>query len=125
MANTIKDAVEPMRQQAMERAETIAREHVAGIVAAMERAGWDINAVAPYPKTTGSNAITDRFQYRQAVEWYNHAHALLTFDDSRHSTGIPGHPSYFRRSSTKEERYIETARQAASASFDAYVKKLE
>ena len=108
-------AVEPLRADAIARAEQRARNWAARIEAELEAAGGDLNVYAPYPRSTDGD-YKQRLARRKAIE------AIVTHKEvvSRRISD----PEIVSINAARVERIVAFAREDASASFDAYAAKL-
>lgn len=107
-------AVEPLRADAIARAEQRVRNWVARIEAELEAVGNDLKVYAPYPRGDGRD-YKQKLAFRKAVEAIvTHAGVSRRIND----------PEIVSISAEKVERFVRDARENASASFDAYAAKL-
>jgi hypothetical protein len=118
-ANPIEDAVAPLKAFAMDRAEAAARKRVEKLANALALADWDINAVAPYPKSNMSTG-----EYRSKERFYKFAGMLVTTDESRPTTGWGGRPRYVVMNAQAIEKFAAEVREMAAEHYAAYVAKL-
>jgi hypothetical protein len=114
--NKIELAVAPLKIKAMNEAEVVARNIIAGWVVKLEEAGYDRNAAAPFPRTT-----VDWASYQIAKAKY---HQLRAITKSLTLSQRPGSPDPCVLSEELCERFVETFREQAASNFDAYVAKL-
>ncbi|CAB4130009.1 hypothetical protein UFOVP116_224 [uncultured Caudovirales phage] len=117
MANTIKEAVLPLKQVAEDRARAAITALIDATLADLAAVGNDVNVFAPYPQSgIGRKEYTIRLERRRFVE---------SITSSFKSSLRFGEP-YIRVPSTEgRERAIKNTIEAATASYDAYVAKLE
>lgn len=107
-------AVEPLRADAIARAEQRVRNWVARIEAELDAVGNDLQVYAPYPRGTDGD-YKQKLAFRKAVEAIvAHAGVSRRISD----------PEIVSISAEKVERFVRDARENASASFDAYAAKL-
>ena len=107
-------AVEPLRADAIARAEQRVRNWVARIEAELDAVGNDLQVYAPYPRGTDPD-YKQKLARRKAVEAIvAHAGVSRRISD----------PEIVSISAEKVERFVRDARENASASFDAYAAKL-
>lgn len=107
-------AVEPLRADAIARAEQRVRNWVARIEAELDAVGNDLQVYAPYPRGTDRD-YKQKLAFRKAVEAIvTHAGVSRRIND----------PEIVSISAEKVERFVRDARENASASFDAYAAKL-
>lgn len=117
MTNAIAAAVLPLKDAAIERAEVEARKRVVWAAEKLQEAGNDLRVVAPRPNGNMSRAV-----YRQADSlclFFSHITRW------RATTWRRGEPQLVDIHPPAVERYIADARADASASYDAFVAKLE
>ncbi len=107
-------AVEPLRADAIARAEQRVRNWVARIEAELDAVGNDLKAYAPLPHFTDG-------EYQQKLARRNAIKAIVTHKEVSRRISDPEIVSI---SAEKIERFVRDARENASASFDAYAAKL-
>lgn len=114
--NVIAKAVEPQRAIAIERAIGFAKQSLDAMKSKLEAAEWNLDLVAPYPKSgMGRPAYVAAKSLRTRYE-------MVT-----RSTGSRirlGDPTIVVWAQDKADRFIEAARDASNAEFDAYIVKL-
>lgn len=116
MMNVIEAAVNPLKADAMNRAEKVARETIARVAAKLVAAGNDLKIAAPYP-----NSSLGRNEYMAKYATYKLYRSLCTWRKS----GIGMHePEMADMDSEKEAKFIEEAREDAAFQYDAFVAKL-
>lgn len=117
MTNPVETAVAPMKTEAMDRAAKDARERVAFVLKQIEEAGWDVNAIAPYPSSFNSS----RNDYLEGKRKYSLYRSFVR------------HVEVSRRSSDPEivvvapdriEAFVKACVEGAAASYDMFVAKL-
>lgn len=112
--NIISAAVEPLRADALARAEQRIRDWAARVEAQLAAANNDMRAYAPFPSGNGSD-YKRKLAFRKAIESIvSHAAPYIRF----------GQPEIVSVNAEKVERLVRDAREGASASFDAYAAKL-
>ena len=104
------------RQQVIEGATHWANVHVKRTTQALELDGWDLNVVAPLPKSNLSRAA-----YLAQKSRRNSIEALV---ERVATSRLMSAPCTVRLHPGKVARYIDDARATASASVDAFVTKL-
>lgn len=114
--NAIEQAVAPMKSDAVERAEQKARQMIARYLEQLEAAGWDLDVVAPHPKSTWSRA-----DYRQALSFRD---SIKRITNAAKPCSRCDEPYIVVRDQEREERVVEQIREAAGADYDAFVAKL-
>lgn len=108
-------AVEPLRADAIARAEQRVRNWVARIEAELDAVGNDLKVYAPYPRSFVDGDYKQKLARRKAVE------AIVSHTAvSRRNND----PEIVSINAEKVERFVRDARENASASFDAYAAKL-
>ena len=110
----IRAAVEPLRADAIARAEQRVRDWVARVEAQLAAVNNDMRAYAPFPSSAGSD-YKRKLAFRKAVE------SVVTYA-AAYARG--GEPQIVSVNAEKVERFVRDARDEASASFDAYAEKL-
>ena len=117
MAQSIKEAVLPLKQAAEDRARNAIVALIDTTLADLAAAGNDVNVFAPYPQSgIGRTEYMIRLERRRFVE---------SITKSFKSSLRFGEP-YIRVPSTEgRERAINNTIEAATAAYDAYVAKLE
>jgi hypothetical protein len=115
----IATAVAPLKQQAERLATERAQARIDATLAELAAAGWDAEVYAPYPSSTRM----DRERYIQARAKYNFVRGItsstLTF--CRHM----GAPDPRVSNPEAQARFVAQCVEAAGASYDAFVAKLE
>lgn len=111
-------AVEPLRADAIARAEQRFRNWVARIEAELDAVGNDLQAYAPHPHFTDGD-------YKQKLAFRDAVKAIVTRkENSLIVSRRRNDPEIVSISAEKVERFVRDARENASASFDAYAAKL-
>lgn len=117
----IAQAVEPLRQDATASATEYAHKLASTMVANIERAGWDINVAYPHPRGT-----LGRAEYKRAAMLRRLAQRFTTTDEVKHPVCRRlSDPHYVVLNQAGIDRYVEEARQDASAQYDLFIAKLE
>lgn len=118
----IAQAVEPLRQAAIDKSAVFASKLIDQMMARLEAHGWNIKAA--YPRPTGT---MDKFSYRLAQVQLQIAERLTTLDKTKHPFGTMrmGEPHYVVPNQLGAEKFIEEARADASAQYDLFIAKLE
>ena len=117
MAQSIKEAVLPLKQAAEDRARTAITTLIDKTLSDFAAVGNDLNVFAPYPKTgIGRKEYIIRLERRRFVE-------SIT---ASVKSSIKHNEPYIRLPSAEgRERAIKNCIEAATAAYDAYVSKLE
>ncbi len=108
-------AVAPIKADAIAHAETYATKTVARIRAELEEANWDIELVAPYPRTYAHDyhgAKSRRLMFDAVTKWTVASHR-------------PGTPLFVTMPDKLVENFIRQNKEAAAAQYDLFVMKLE
>jgi hypothetical protein len=114
----IATAVQPLKTDAIERAEKDANDLIDRIEAALSEHGWDIDKAAPR-----GNAFKDgSLVYKSKMAKHRLYLAVTTYTQP---TRRPGEPHIRRASPENRARFIAESRQIAAAQYDAFVAKLE
>lgn len=116
MNTAVANAVEPLRANAVARAEIFAQSIIDRTLAELAANDWDANKIAAYPSSHMSPA-----DYQKAKSKYALVRSLTMYVKSsrRHTE-----PDARLRSPENEARFIDIARKSAAFEFDAYVAKL-
>lgn len=118
--NPIEQAVMPLKDDAIERAQQAAIEEVNTIERELAEHGGDINKAAPYPRSLGGGL---RFYLARAK--YNTFHAVCVADPSHGYQSNNGHNSYFVvLDQARVDRFIKSRMADAATQYDAFVQKL-
>ena len=113
----IAQAVEPLRQEAMEQAAQVVTTYVKSLLARLEAAGMDLNVMAPMPTSTMS-----RQDYLNAK---NLRATMLRLTLPTEATRRPGQPAVRTVNQAAVNEFVEQARRDASDAYSAFVAKLE
>lgn len=113
--NHIAAAVEPLRADAMNRAEEYARSVIKNIHEQLEAEGWDAQIVAPFPKSSSRDYVAEKSRY----DLFRRISAP-NYVGSR----SPSSPDVRKADADREERFIKEAREDASDAYDAFIAKL-
>lgn len=114
--NAIEQAVAPLKQESIDAVVNRTRAIINNYIAKLEEANWDVNVVAPYPKST-----MGRSSYLAAKMRYDFIHS---FTRSVAASYRPGEPRFVYVDEELVARVLKTAADDAAASYDAYVSKL-
>ena len=121
----IAEAVEHLREAAMDRAEQETEKHIDRMIETLETEGWDLGAIAPYPK-----GIWDKKQYRQ-MKAKRHAFQSITKSSEARAKarGLIPHSresvNLVELAPEKIEKVIAEAREDAAFQYDQFIAKLE
>ena len=116
MKNLIEEALKPMKVEAMRNAEVEARRTIARVHGLLEESCWNLDVVAPFPKST-----MDKASYRKALAKRSLFKSLtVAAQTSRSMTD----PDFRKPSQELQHRFIVEAEQATAAEFDSFVTKL-
>ncbi len=116
--NAIEQAVAPLKNDAMLRAEKEAQRQIDRVLARLEECGWDVNVAAPRPNTR-----MGRNEYVQQMAIHTLFLSITTHDANKPSRR-PGDPHIRVRSEANEQRFIGGAKSDAALQYDAFVCKL-
>ena len=114
--NAIETAVYPLKAMAVEAAEQRALDKIKAVCEDLSAHGWDANACAAFP-----HSMMSRASYKQLQAKHN-LYRMLT---SATATSLRrGQPDIRVRNPEGEALFVKQFRDAAAASYDAYVAKL-
>jgi hypothetical protein len=116
--NPIEAAVAPMKAEAVQRQVAAAEEMLNKAYKILEEAGFNMDVVAPLPKST-----LGREAYKQAKAKRDYFRSITTYD-RQHVSGRAGEPQLRFPCEEAKARVLKLAEEAAAASYDAYVAKL-
>lgn len=103
MLNAIETAVNPLKQDAINRAEQYAREVIASVLEQLAAVGNDLNAAAPAPKAWTAPTAT-AMQYKAAQRKRDMFKALRSVDG--------------------QAKFVKEAQENAAFQYEAFVAKL-
>ena len=115
--NKIEQAVAPLKNDAVKRAEEQGRAMIAHHLENLEKAGWDLNIAAPRPHTK-----MDRQTYKQMLALHETVR-MLTKSKETGSRRI-GDPDFRVRNPEAEDRMINQIKHDAGFQYDMFVAKL-
>lgn len=115
-ASPIRTAIEPQKQDAIDRAEYFAWQKIFEMTDELEAAGWDLQAVAPYPYNS--------YTADAAIQRQRHKEFAQLFRSVSPSRSING-PNIVRLDEELKQRYIDGARSIAAAEYEQFIAKLE
>ena len=118
----VSAAVEPYREQAVEKAEEYAEETIGRLAAQLREEGGNLNAVAPRPTASDYGVYEAKKQRRALFEKLFPVDRIEGADPLR-----PGRAETFLSPTPRPEsvaRFVVEARKDSSVQFDAYVAKL-
>ncbi len=119
MTHPVAAAILPLRDDAIERADLLAREHIARLIAKLEEANWNLCAIAPRP-----NSLRDsREKYLTAQRRRAQFSAITTFVQDKPYRRF-NDPEFRARSPEREAAFIAAAKEAAGVQYDLFVAKL-
>ncbi len=112
----IRQAVEPLKALAVERAKTVAKDVIERSIGTLDAHGWDVNKAAPQPKSTLSkNDYVAEKERRNLL--------IRITEPVWASTSYKG-DYLVKRSLENEQKYIEQAAKDAALAYDDFVSKL-
>ena len=116
MNQTISQAVEPLRTEAMKRSEIKAVEIALSVAKELVENGNDLRKAAPYPKTAWSgNHPAEIAKHRLFGGLVHHVGGCRGMND----------PDPVVMHSVYVDRFVDNARTDASAQYDSFIAKLE
>jgi hypothetical protein len=115
----IRECVEPLRIQAVKKAEDHATNYVQRVINDLFTYEWDLEKAAPYP---WSSLRMPRREAQIALRKYNSYKSLTT---SKEVTRRRGEPDYVDMDEASVIRYVDACKEAASAQYTAFIAKLE
>jgi len=118
MTHPVAAAILPLRNDAIERADLLAREHLIRLIAKLEEAGWNLDIVAPRP-----NSRDSREKYVSANRRRELFSSITTFVQDKPCRRA-NDPEFRARSAEREAAFIASAKEAAGLQYDAFVAKL-
>ena len=116
MIQVIRQAVEPLKALAVERARAVAKEVVERSLYTLDAHGWDVNKAAPQPKSTLVKA-----DYLEEKERRN---LLIRITEPVWASTSYKGDYLVKRSPENEQKYIEQAAKDAASAYDDFVSKL-
>jgi hypothetical protein len=115
LTDKVYQAVLPLKQRAIEKAEADTREYLAKAVSKLEKAGFDLNALAPYGDRKADDERTfDKKNARRA--FYN---SFTKGERKGFGAAIT-----YTVEADRIEKLVEDAKKDAAHQFEAYVAKL-
>lgn len=117
----IAKAVEPLRAEAIARAEKEAKEDIAQVKKTMEENAWDLNKVAPHPPRGMSAWDKQHAKMKRARAYFEHF-VRRTSTDYHHDWQT--RPYIVEMHDDMCERHIEMQKEMASAQYDMFIAKL-
>lgn len=115
--NAIEQAVMPLKEEAIERAEQRAKEIISKSIARLEAAEWNLDRVAPRVKATQCS----RSEYAEKMG----KHSLYCSITRCSVSGRrPGEPNIRVKADDLEHRFVEQSKEMAALEYDAFVAKL-
>lgn len=119
MSLLVREAVEPLRDAAVQRARQEARGRIDRIKQHLSECGWDLDQAAPSANGRMSRARYSAAQGKRAL--YGH---VVRTDPSR-PPRFMSDPHMVVESAEKEAAFIEDAGKDAGAQYDAFIAKLQ
>lgn len=115
--NPIVEAVSPLKNDAMERAERYARKVAGSVGTKLAQANYDLRIAAPYPSSR-----LGRNDYKAQLATYKLFQRLTTW---RPNQIVGMHTSCFADMNPEfVEKFVQDARDNAAAQYDLFVAKL-
>jgi hypothetical protein len=118
MMNPIETAVLPLRTVAVERATFVAEDRIERMTKEIEAAGWDLDKVAPYPRTDIGRkayqvAMAKRSMFRMVF-------SVAPTDRCRKMS----EPFILEKNAAYEAKFVDDMARDAAAQYDMFVAKL-
>ncbi|NBP03285.1 MAG: hypothetical protein EBU90_25010, partial [Proteobacteria bacterium] len=110
--NKIEQAVAPLKNDAIKRAEEKGQAMIANHLENLEKAGWDLNVVAPRPHT-----MMDRKSYKEKMALHNMIRQLTS---SNTPTRRINDPDIRIRNRQAEQRLLDQIKQDAAFEYDKF-----
>ena len=120
MNELIKQQIEPLRSDAIKRANEYAKQIVKNVREDLKSHDGDINAAAPYP--SGNNI--SRAEYAREVANYKLYQSLTKTDKSKPECYRHNTPRYVVICQNMRKKFILAAEEKAAFEFDAFIVKL-
>lgn len=118
-AEPVGAALHGRKVDAVASAERFARDKIEKTLAELEKAGWDLNALAPYPDPRKHGRET----YLKMRDRRNYF-AMLTEQDPEHRNFRTTGPDIRVRSDRNEQRFVDTAKEGAAFQYDKFICKM-
>lgn len=117
----IAKAVEPLKLDAIIRAEQDAREYIVKLTAILEKHGFNLTAVAPEPNslTMGREQYRTMKNRRSLFESITKVVTKISYHERK-----AGVPEIVEIDADRVERFVEAAKIASVLHYDAFVAKL-
>lgn len=115
MTTAIAAAVLPLKADAIGRAEMDAKATVASMTVKLEAVGWDLERLAPYPRSSDAS-------------YHSKIRARRFYDGLTKCTAVsrrPHDPCIVVIDNARVAKFIEDAKTDAALQYDAFVMKLE
>lgn len=116
--NPIEQAVLPLMEQAMDKAEQWARSKIEAIGQDLVANNNDLNIIAPYPS---SRTIHDRKEYELAMSKYRMYRYVCK---GRAGSRRMNDPEFADLCQEKIDRFVAESREMASLSYEGFIAKL-
>jgi hypothetical protein len=122
--NPIEAAVAPLKDRAVALAAARAEQKITEVLADLHAHGWSLKAAAPHPRSNMSRRSYKEMQakhnlYRQLTD-----RADRTNDPNAYLSSVPGADDLRISNDASEVHFVKQFKEAAAASYDAYVAKL-
>lgn len=117
----IAKAVEPLKADAITRAEQDARAYIVKLTAVLEKEGFNLTAVAPEPNSW--NMGREQYQTMGRRRGLFESFTTRIGEVSYHQRKA-GEPEIVAVDPVRVERFVENAKIAAAAHYEAFVAKL-
>jgi hypothetical protein len=120
MNNPIVKAVEPLKADAIKRAEEEANKIIQRVTDLLHQAGNDIQIAAPYPKSVGPNALWGE-HYHMALSKYK---LFKSLTKSRKGSRSPNEPDFADIDQNLVQRFIKQSKEDAAFQYKQFIHKL-
>lgn len=117
MENLIEQAVLPLKQDAIDRAERDAKVYIENMVSELKAANWDLRIAAPWPRSSNAG----RVEYMTGCAKHRQYSNLTGYKEWE---SRPNLPLIVHRDSKKCAKFVEDCKAAAAVQYDEFVKKL-
>lgn len=118
--HTIAQAVEPLRSDAMAKARQFANDQVARMEAKLSAADWNLNVVAPSPRS----AYDGRSEYKTKAALRNLYSTVVTHVDTNNREDSRTATYTVRMDADRVASFVENAARDASTQYDSFICKM-
>ena len=126
----VRIAVEPLKAEAVAKAEAAAREHIDSLTAELEAGGWDLGVVSPMPPRPPVGMNPDSGEYMMIrlarITAENDRERFQRLFRAAERYRNPLDDNYVvAPNEYGQEKYIEECKQAADLAYEKYICKME